>query len=166
MAKIADCCQREAPNSEPTMDWYNGYSPQERAAMGRASFPAFARQPPCRMCGDPSPAVMETHAEDYARPYRWEAPAAYPLCRVCHRRLHARFNSPENWGAFLQFLRRGWYGREVPASEIKRLLALRGAYPWPALPHSPPIREDAGTFWWERLTLDKSTLVSPAARLR
>jgi hypothetical protein len=34
------------------MEWYNGYSPNERAAMGRAIAPSKAMAPPCANCGD------------------------------------------------------------------------------------------------------------------
>jgi hypothetical protein len=41
------------------MDWYNGYSPAERAALGRGRLrgdaPAAAMQPPCAMCADAAP---------------------------------------------------------------------------------------------------------------
>ena len=50
------------------MDWYNGYSPNERNAMGQAVAPSFAKEPPCAMCGDPTPPKMQTHAENYSMP--------------------------------------------------------------------------------------------------
>jgi hypothetical protein len=45
------------------MDWYNGFSPEQRNAMGRALAPSFAREPPCAMCGDPNPPKMQTHTQ-------------------------------------------------------------------------------------------------------
>lgn len=148
------------------MDWYNGYSPKERAAMGRASAPEAARSPPCAMCGDPDPPKMQTHAEDYSKPYRWVPPAAYPICTRCHSRLHSRFDAPARWRAYMQFLRRGWYGREVSSDDLNRLCNLGDAYDWPDLPHDAPARAEPDSWWWESLTMDKSSLRSPAARPR
>jgi hypothetical protein len=139
------------------MDWYNGYSPNERNAMGRAPSPPDARKPPCAMCGDPTPAKMQTHAEDYSMPYRWEAPAAYPVCLRCHSRLHARFDSPQRWRSFLQFLRRGWYAREVSSGDLARHARLGEAFEWRPLPHDPPMRTGDSAWWWESLTLDAAS---------
>lgn len=151
---------------ELSMDWYNGYSPNERNGMGRVLAPSIAKEPPCAMCGDPKPPKMQTHAEDYSKPYRWLPPATYPLCRRCHSRLHSRFDAPLRWQSFLQFLRRGWYGREVPSGELNRLTHLSDAYPWRELPHDPPMRADANSWWWESLTMDKASLRSAAARAK
>ena len=146
------------------MDWYNGYSPDERNAMGRAPFPPSARQPPCAMCGDPNPKKMQTHAEDYSIPFRWEPPAAYPVCTGCHSRLHSRFRAPQHWQSFLVFLRKGWYTREVPSEELKKHAATGEAYQWRVLPHDRPDRSGPHAWWWEALVTDESRLRSPAAR--
>lgn len=148
------------------MDWYNGYSPQERAALGRAPWPAEARKPPCALCGDPTPKTMQTHAEDYAKPFRWEPPAAYPVCAGCHRQLHARFRSPLRWQSFLQFVRRGWYAREVTAKQIQSQVELGPQYLWAALSHAVPERSTSHAWWWEALTVDPASLQSPAARIQ
>jgi hypothetical protein len=152
------------------MDWYNGYSPNERNAMGRQVVPPIAKKPPCAMCGDPSPPKMQTHAEDYSTPYRWLPPATYPLCLRCHSRLHSRlhsrFDALPRWKSFLEFLRRGWYAQEVPSEELRRQMRLGDAYPWRELPHDPPVRIDPNAWWWESLTTDKASLRSPAARPR
>ena len=145
------------------MDWYNGYSPAERAAMGRCTPPV---QAPCSMCGDPGAAQMQLHAEDYSRPYRWSAPSAYPVCRLCHFRLHRRFESPASWLAFVRFLRRGWYAQEVSPDDMRELQRAGPAYSWRPLPHPPPIRIGAHAFWWEALTLDAASKTSPSARPR
>jgi hypothetical protein len=139
------------------MDWYNGFSPAQRNAMGRAPFPSFAREPPCAMCGDPSPQKMQTHAEDYSLPSTWLPPAVYPLCVRCHSRLHSRFEAPPRWQSFLQFLRRGWYGREVSSADLNRLTSLGEKYPWRDLPHTPPTRTGTHAWWWESLTLDAAS---------
>jgi hypothetical protein len=148
------------------LDWYNGYSPQERAAMGRAPAPPSAKAPPCSICGDPDPPKMQTHAEDYSKPYRWLPPAAYSVCTRCHSRLHSRFDSPSRWQAYLRFLRRGWYGREVSSEDIKRLCAAGDAYEWPQLVHEPPARSGPMAWWWETLTMDSSSRRSAQARPR
>ncbi|MDQ1454096.1 MAG: hypothetical protein QOK38_3962 [Acidobacteriaceae bacterium] len=148
------------------MDWYNGYSPKEREAMGRAPAPSIAKSPPCSMCSDPSPLKMQTHAEDYSKPYRWVPPAAYPVCTRCHSRLHSRFEAPARWNAYLKFLRRGWYGREVSSDDLNRLARLGDAFELRDPPHDMPTRTDATAWWWESLTMDKSSLFSSDARPR
>jgi hypothetical protein len=148
------------------MDWYNGYKPSERSAMGRALYPASSRQPPCSMCGDPSPAKMQTHSEDYSKPYRWDPPASYPICSTCHSRLHSRFKSPARWNSYLLFLRRGWFAREVSSKDLQRQAELGGAYPWRHLDHPSPTRVGPMAWWWESLTLDAESLHSPVARPR
>ena len=146
------------------MNWYNGYNPRERSAMDRAPYPPSARQPPCAMCGDPQPIQMQTHAEDYSTPYRWEPPSTYPVCRRCHSRLHSRFISPANWGSFLNFLRRGYYAREVSSVDLGRLARLGDGYTWPVLTHEPPVRPGKSAFWWESLTLDVASRESASFR--
>ena len=146
------------------MDWYNGYSPQERNAMGRAAAPAAVRQPPCAICGDPNPPKMQTHAEDYSKLYRWEPPAAYPICTRCHSRLHSRFSAPQSWQSFLVFLRKGWYAREVSSDELKRHTTLGETFQWCVLPHDPPVRSGPHAWWWAALSLDESSLRLPSAR--
>lgn len=145
------------------LDWYNGYSPAERAAMDRCT-PSTA--PPCSMCGDPAPSQMQVHAEDYSRPYIWHAPATYPVCRLCHARLHRRFIAPAQWLAFGQFLRRGWYAREVAAADLHRLVQDGATYGWRQPPHAIPHRSGPHAFWWESLTLDPASKMSPIARPR
>ena len=142
------------------MDWYKGYSPQERSAMGRAAAPAHARCPPCSICGDPEPAKMQTHAEDYSKPYRWEPPAAYPVWTGCHSRLHSRFKAPERWQSFLAFLRKGWYAREVGSAELKRYSTLGDSYEWRGLSHECPVRNGPHAWWWEALTLEDASRTS------
>ena len=134
--------------------------------MGRVTIPSIAKEPPCAMCGDPHPPKMQTHAEDYSMPSSWLPPAVYPLCTRCHSRLHSRFEAPLRWKSFLQFLRRGWYGREVPSEELNRLTRLGDAYQWPVLPHNAPIRPEEKGFWWESLTMDVASKRCPEARAK
>lgn len=148
------------------MDWYNGFSPAQRTAMGRAAVPSFAREPPCAMCGDPGPPKMQTHAEDYSMPSSWLPPAVYPLCVRCHSRLHSRFGAPLRWQSFLAFLRRGWYGREVSSVELNRLTQLGEAYPWTTLSHTAATRATSNSWWWESLTMEESSKQPLAVAVR
>src|SRR3954468_710884 len=126
--------------------------------MGRAPSPPNAKAPPCAMCGDPRPPKMQIHAEDYSRPFRWEPPAAYPVCARCHSRLHFRFKAPERWSGYRQFLRRGRYGREVSSDDLKKLVEAGMNYQWRIPDHELPRREGHLAWWWEALTMDPSSL--------
>jgi hypothetical protein len=133
---------------------YNGYSPAQRAAKGRARAKRTeekgAVRGPCAMCGD-SDAKFWLHSEDYGVPYLWDEPAAYVRCDHCHRRLHRRFDRGERrWKTYWLFLDAGWFGREVAPHHLDR--AARN-------PHEPLERrrnnQRAVTDpWWRELTLD------------
>jgi hypothetical protein len=145
------------------MDWYNGFSPAQRNANGRAlnnAIKAGTVPPPtgpCALCGDPK-AVLEYHSEDYSKPYAWTPPAAYALCRHCHRnKLHKRFDNPKVWEAFKAHVRRGGYASElVTDPDIKRefVAYLRGELP--TLRTIRPYNGVVGHEWWERLTTTRS----------
>ena len=132
---------------------YNGYTPSQREAKGRARAREAARNGgwtgPCAMCGDPT-GKFWLHSEDYAIPYKWDEPAAYVVCDCCHKRLHARFRSPERWRAYWRFLEAGWFAREVTshhldtAATTQRVLATKRRN---ARAQTDP--------WWKRLTLDR-----------
>ena len=140
------------------MDWYNGFSPERREKRGtkraRASAPSSITEPPCSMCGDPTPAKVWSHAEDYSEPYNWAPPASYPLCDPCHKRLHGRFRNPARWRAYHQFLRRGWYGREVTTQLLTRCTSQGASFTWPELPGYRAQGAQGTIRWWEGLTLD------------
>jgi hypothetical protein len=107
------------------MPWYNGYSPAERAAKGKArlEYLKTVSHLGCAMCRDDCATTKRwLHSEDYSRPYRWDEPAVYVLCDRCHRRLHARFANENAWRAYCEFLRRGWYGREIDGRQIASLV--------------------------------------------
>lgn len=143
------------------MNWYNGFSPTERARRGskkaRSTAPTHILKPPCSMCGDPNPAKMFSHAEDYSAPYKSDPPDSYPLCDPCHKRLHRRFLAPGRWGSFLAFLRRGYYGREVTGDELKAHELSGESFDWTRLTHAPPKRVGS-TLWWEALCMDPRSL--------
>lgn len=144
-------------------NWYNGFSPQQRSAKSRARRNGEApytnwKGQACSMCGDASPeAKVKGHSESYAKPYGWYEPDLYTVCQSCHKRLHNRFKNPARWRAYLEFIRRGWYGREV-GGKLDRLLRQGARYPWP-----PPRRENSRFKtdpWWERLSVDPK-VISP-----
>lgn len=143
------------------MNWYNGFSPTERARRGskkaRSMAPTYILKPPCSLCGDPKPAKMFSRAEDYSTAYRWDAPYSYPLCDPCHKRLHRRFLAPRRWLSYLAFLRRGYYGREVTADELKTQELSGESFRWPRLTHAPP-KKVSSTVWWETLCMDPRSL--------
>jgi hypothetical protein len=143
------------------MDWYNGFSPKQRARRitkkARMTAPAHITEPPCSMCGDPTPKRMWSHAEDYSEPFNWNPPASFPVCGSCHTRLHGRFSRDEGWAAYLKCLRQGWYGREVHSSMLRRIRQNVRRFVWPRLGHKPPERLGEFAYWWEQLTLDPNS---------
>lgn len=148
------------------MNWYNGYNSAERDAMTRAlrrgEAPASATSPPCTMCQDPTPAIIQTHAEDYSQPFIWDPPACYPICRSCHTRLHLRFRNPDRWKTYREFVRGGWYGREVTSAALSQALRLGTV---PACPDDTRMRHaSADGYWWDQLTLDPASLYDPQMR--
>ena len=126
LARAAEKMHQLATNQTPThdrnlseMNYYNGYSPEERERKLRAShrlWPAWrghpCSRPPCHLCGDPQ-AIVQPHSEDYSEPYEWEPPFTYALCRPCHSRIHKRFSDPPSWLAYKLHLRRGGYGSDL-----------------------------------------------------
>ena len=156
--------------------WYNGYSPYERAINLKitkrllASGELVRAQGPCDLCNDPSVPV-EYHSEDYALPVRCAPPAAYALCRNCHRdKLHNRFKRPGLWMAFLAHVRRGGYARDLKAPAIRReFQALRRAQasgkPF-ALVQMRPYARISGKEWFAHLRMDIVSLGDPMARPR
>ncbi len=158
------------------MDYYNGYSPEERNRKLRALHKAFPKRShpyysgSCHLCGDPHSAVAP-HGEDYSEPYKWERPAVFALCAPCHGRLHKRFKSPFAWEAYKLHLRRGGYGSDLKATpsvarQIRKLahaMSNGKQFPLPLLPdrHLP-----TGHEWWELLTSDPASLTAAWARAR
>lgn len=156
--------------------WYNGYSWQERdellvtykrlIAAGQLAPPTG----PCDICSDPD-SVVESHSEDYSRPYRWTPPAAYDLCTYCHRRqLHGRFRRPDYWAAFLAHVRRGGYASDLQNPTVRlefeyyRLASKHGQRA--ALYPLRPYTKAPGKEWFARLRMDIESLRDPAARPR
>jgi hypothetical protein len=157
------------------MNYYNGYSPKERARKLDASHRRWrsrsehpCSKPPCHLCGDPA-AKVQPHSEDYSEPYEWEPPYTYALCERCHKRIHTRFANPAGWFAYKSHLRRGGYGSDLGspkiAREVHRLAkALESGRPFSLAPIRQRIL--TGSEWWERLSTDPRTLDHPWARPR
>lgn len=161
---------------------YNGYSWQERMAkfkemerrIGDGDLPAPSG--PCRLCGDPGGAdsnvKFEYHDEDYSRPYSWEEPAAYVLCRDCHiYRLHQRFARPTSWLAFLAHVRRGGYARDLRESKIKAeftgfRVILERDDALPELRSLRPYSHIHGEEWFSRLSVDPASMTDSRSRPR
>lgn len=160
------------------MSFYNGYSPKQRAAnlrayhghVRRGEYSAVShvhRGGPCDLCGDPQ--AEQWHSEDYSEPFRFEPPASYKICRVCHLSwLHQRFRKPVGWHAFLMHVREGGFGRNFS----KR--SPRERTEWEArirrgevdLGGSSGRTEAQQARWWERLSTDPITLIAAWARPR
>ena len=153
------------------MEWYNGFSPAERTANGVALNAGLAAETVprpsgnCALCGDPA-ASLEYHSEDYARPYRWTVPAAYAVCRHCHRnKLHKRFAAPEIWEAFKAHVRRGGYASDLKDPLVKREVDhYRSAGMPVVLKALRPYNGSIGKEWWEKLTMDPASRTAPWAR--
>ena len=65
----------------------------------------------CAMCFDPDRLAGDWHSEDYPEPCSFQSPESYPLCSVCHGRIHERFNgAPGDWKLFYLHLESGDYG--------------------------------------------------------
>ena len=155
---------------------YNGYPWKERLGIldefkrkkREGGFQFESR--PCDMCGDTECPPDSWHSEDYSEPYRFDPPATYLVCRVCHLRIHKRFSEPrENWLLYLAHLRSGGWGRE-----FTKLNSLDQRRTWA---HDlstgrgvaiPMIRQKSltGLEWWEQLTLDVESLIAAWARPR
>ena len=93
-----------------TTGFYNGFGPKDRAgalatiraAVADGSIPAPSA---CSVCQSCPAAPLGWHGEDYRRPLE-----AFPICRGCHFRVHARFRYPERWKAFIRDLDpAGWF---------------------------------------------------------
>jgi hypothetical protein len=153
------------------MDFYNGYSPQERERKLRAMHKQFPDRShpyyngPCDLCGDPDSPV-EPHTEDYSKPYLWERPAEYAVCKTCHNRIHKRFRSPYGWEAYKRHVRRGGYGADLKSSASAReLLHLAKALERGESFELEPLRATSDrNLWWELLVCDPKTQTDPASR--
>jgi hypothetical protein len=158
------------------MNYYNGYSPEDRERKLAASHRKYSRRsdhpcskPPCHMCGDPD-APVAPHSEDYSDPYHWEPPFTFALCPTCHARLHRRFAAPASWLSYKRHLRRGGYGSDLKSAKIAREVSrlaksLKAGKPFD-LPLLARNKTLTGSEWWEFLSTDARILTERWARPR
>lgn len=155
------------------MEYYNGYTPQERNKKLREHHKRFPNRShpyyrgPCHMCGDPDSPVAP-HSEDYSEPYLWYQPAEYALCKTCHGRIHKRFTSPYAWQAYKLHLRRGGYGSDLKSPGVGRLVSrlAKSLADGQSIPLEPLRAYPPSDVWWENLTTDPAALTEPRARKR
>lgn len=156
-------------NSKGTLGWYNGFSPSQRMRVLRAMNLSMASgvlspaQGPCDLCSDPAAPVFY-HSEDYSEPLRWEPPAAYCLCQLCHlRRVHMRFAWPLVWRVHLGHVRRGGYGSDLKSPEIRhQLVRYRRGLETGVVSELPSLRPYAltiGREWFAALSMDPRSRV-------
>lgn len=86
-----------------TNGFYNGWSPAQRNGANAAIRAAIVRgdltvPDKCSVCQRVPNRPLQWHSE------RYDVPDAYPICRSCHIRVHARFRHPDNWNAFIKSL--------------------------------------------------------------
>lgn len=90
------------------LDWYNGWSPEQRLATVPVQSEALntgtlLRPTRCSVCGfdrRKQPGTTNRvwlHNEDYGDPL-----ATYAVCRLCHWALHERFDHPAPWLAIVE----------------------------------------------------------------
>lgn len=164
------------PRRLPTNNWYNGYSPEERAKkfelikvmIKEGKLPEA--NGPCMICND-TESPVEYHDEDYGEPYIWGPPAMYTLCKTCHRfKLHGRFRYPSTWKAYVAHVRRGGYARDLKDPKINAqvkgaAIAIRNDKPF-ELSGLRPYPKEAGKEWFANLRMDEASKTDPAARPR
>jgi hypothetical protein len=86
-----------------TNGFYNGWSPVQRNGTNAAIRAAIARgdltvPDKCSVCQRVPNRPLQWHSE------RYDVLDAYPICRSCHIRVHARFRHPDSWRAFIKSL--------------------------------------------------------------
>ena len=91
-----------------TNGFYNGFSPAQRNGANAAIRAAIARgeiavPDTCSVCKRMPDKPLQFHSE------RYDTLDAYPICRGCHIRLHARFRHPHSWAKFVRGLGEGWF---------------------------------------------------------
>jgi hypothetical protein len=92
------------------MDWYNGFSPAQRARAGRwisrevkagrLSWPSS-----CMICGR-TDGRFQLHAEDYGEPFGPQT-SQFGVCARCHQQIHRRFTDPVRYAAYADVVERG-----------------------------------------------------------
>jgi hypothetical protein len=150
---------------------YNGHSPSERAAKGRALLAlikagVIKRHPgPCDICGARRGTVR--HSENYKRPFGFEPPDTYSICRAAHAQIHLRFYQPRRWHAFLAHVRSGRPCRTFASCLRSGQIELfrDSISPDVDRPTSPDTVPHLHARWWETLSTDPRTLTKQRGRL-
>jgi hypothetical protein len=93
-------------------NYYNGFSPAERAASGdylarMRKEGKWSRHPDkCSACGRTEKPIQR-HREDYGQPFS-EADDTIHLCTRCHGWVHRRLKNPQGWNRYRAEIRDGW----------------------------------------------------------
>ena len=95
-----------APHEMWKARFYNGFSPEARASLGRYASRAMKagkleRPTSCHACGRQD-GVMLAHLEDYQA---WGD--HFGMCVACHKALHERFRNPALFRAWIAMLEAG-----------------------------------------------------------
>lgn len=116
--------------------FYNGYSPAERNGANAAIRAAIARgdlsvPERCSVCQQAPNRPLQWHSE------RYDILDAFPICRGCHVRVHARFRHPDRWLAYISRLDpAGWF-QDLSVDPISLTRPFDETYPnrsWVASP--------------------------------
>jgi hypothetical protein len=123
------------------MNWYNGFSPEQRAASGawvkeQVQLGLYVWPTRCEACGQDT-GIFDTHVEDYSQPYG-DHNYAYPLCFRCHMVLHLRFRMPSLWSEYRAHIRDGFRFQACFQRNLYAVIAMANN-PW-----SVPHEQDAG----------------------
>ena len=108
------------------MNWYNGFSPQQRAragawVRGQIDSGAVPRPARCLACGQ-AEGVLDYHTEDYSEPFGPHI-YAYPLCYICHIMLHCRSKDERQWNDYKAKVRAGYRMPAMHARHFWKMLA-------------------------------------------
>lgn len=109
--------------------FYNGYSPAERSAGGRAVRTALADgglswAASCSVCGCCLAPPHAWHLEQYSEPL-----SAVPVCGRCHCAIHMRFSRPDFWLRFLADLRQSCWVRHLSVDPASLWRPCQETYP-------------------------------------
>lgn len=85
------------------MEWYNGFSPAQRARAGRwinreVKAGRLAWPASCVICGRTN-GPFQVHAEDYSEPFGPQT-CRFGVCVRCHQQIHRRFGEPTRFAAY------------------------------------------------------------------
>jgi hypothetical protein len=122
---------------------YNGFTPAERRAGGRAVILALADgrmsyASACSICDRALSLPHQHHSERYHQPL-----SAYPVCRRCHHAIHIRFRQPRFWRRFLAELPPDSWVHQLTLDPVSLSRPFHETYP-SGFPPVPPDCEAVG----------------------